>query len=61
MEGCDNVIRRKPKKIHLTQKQLDEACTTFNAGNYQYDVPFGAKKNDPSLSREPGFSMKRMK
>ena len=55
-----NVIR-KTKKVYLTQKQLDEATATFNTGDYQYDVPFGASKNDPTLSREPGFSMKRLK
>lgn len=58
--GNDNVIR-KTKKIYVTQQQLDEATSTFSAGNYQYTVPFGAKKNDPTLSREPGFSMKRLK
>lgn len=60
-EGNDSNVIRKSKKIYLTQKQLDEATSTFNSGDYQYDVPFGASKNDPTLSREPGFSMKRLK
>jgi hypothetical protein len=54
-------IIRKTKKVYFTQKQLDEATATCTAGNYQYTVPFGAKKGDPTLSREPGFSMKRLK
>lgn len=54
-------IIRKTKKVYFTQKQLDEATSTCNAGNYQYTVPFGAKKGDPTLSREPGFSVKRLK
>lgn len=61
IEGDGSNVIRKTKKIYLTQKQLDEATTTFNTGDYQYDVPFGASKNDPTLSREPGFSMKRLK
>mgnify|MGYP003298127920 CR=1 FL=1 len=61
LEDNESNVIRKSKKIYLTQKQLDEATTTFNTGNYQYDVPFGASKNDPTLSREPGFSMKRLK
>lgn len=59
--GGDGNVIRKTKKIYVTPKQLDEATATFNTGDYQYDVPFGASKNDPTLSREPGFSMKRLK
>ncbi len=61
LEGEQSNVIRKTKKVYLTQKQLDEATATFNTGDYQYDVPFGASKNDPTLSREPGFSMKRLK
>ena len=61
LEGEKSNVIRKTKKVYLTQKQLDEATATFNTGDYQYDVPFGASKNDPTLSREPGFSMKRLK
>ena len=61
LEGEQPNVIRKTKKVYLTQKQLDEATATFNTGDYQYDVPFGASKNDPTLSREPGFSMKRLK
>lgn len=60
-ENGKTPIIRKTKKVYFTQKQLDEATSTFSAGGYQYAVPFGAKKNDPTLSREPGFSMKRLK
>lgn len=37
------------KSLYLTQEQVDyikEATTTTNAGNYQYDVPFGDKDDD---------------
>ena len=33
---------------------LDEATATANAGNYQYDVPFPAKKGDPALKHNKG-------
>jgi tRNA dimethylallyltransferase len=51
----------KAKTVHFTPEQLNEVTSTFSAGNYQYPVPFPTKNNDPTLSREPGFSMKRLK
>lgn len=61
MEGDDDNVIRKTKKIYITQQQLDEATTTFNSGNYEYDVPFPMDKKDPTLTRKKGFSMERLK
>lgn len=60
----ENIENMNKKRIFITEKQfemLKETLTTFNAGDYQYTVPFPVKKNDPSMKRKPGFSMKRMK
>lgn len=60
----ESVDNKKKKRIFVTEKQLEllkETLTTFNAGNYQYIVPFPAKKNDPTMKRRKGFSMKRLK
>lgn len=60
----ENIENMDKKRIFITEKQfemLKETLTTFNAGDYQYTVPFPVKKNDPSMKRKPGFSMKRMK
>lgn len=60
----ENIENKKRKRIFITEKQfetLKETLTTQNAGDYVYDVPFPVKKNDPTLKREKGFSMKRMK
>ena len=60
-ESIDNVVK---KRIFITEKQfemLKEALTTSNVGDIVYDVPFPVKKNDPTMKRKPGFSMKRMK
>lgn len=60
----ENIENMNKKRIFITEKQfemLKETLTTFNAGDYQYTVPFPVKKNDPSMKRKPGFSMKRIK
>ena len=60
----ENIENMNKKRIFITEKQfemLKETLTTFNAGDYQYTVPFPVKKYDPSMKRKPGFSMKRMK
>lgn len=60
----ENVENVNKKRIFITEKQfemLKEALTTTNVGKITYDVPFPVKKNDPSMKRKPGFSMKRMK
>lgn len=60
----ENIENMNKKRIFITEKQfemLKETLTTFNVGDYQYTVPFPVKKNDPSMKRKPGFSMKRMK
>lgn len=60
-ESIENVNK---KRIFITEKQfemLKEALTTSNVGDITYDVPFPVKKNDPSMKRKPGFSMKRKK
>lgn len=60
----ENIENMNKKRIFITEKQfemLKEALTTFNAGDYQYTVPFPVKKNDPSMKRKPGFSMERKK
>lgn len=60
----ENIENMNKKRIFITEKQfemLKETLTTFNGGDYQYTVPFPVKKNDPSMKRKPGFSMKRMK
>ena len=60
----ENIENMNKKRIFITEKQfemLKETLTTFNAGDYQYTVPFLVKKNAPSMKRKPGFSMKRMK
>lgn len=60
-ESGSGVIRRKT--IYMTEEQfnslmemeeLDEATTTTNAGNYQYDVPFPVKGGDPTLQHQKG-------
>ena len=60
-ESGSGVIRRKT--IYMTEEQfntlmemeeLDEATTTFNAGNYQYDVPFPVKSGDPTMKHQKG-------
>lgn len=61
-----NESMKKNKRIYITEKQLDflkEALATSNAGNFQYDVPFPVKKNDPSLvhRKKGGISMDKMK
>jgi hypothetical protein len=61
MGGKKTPIIRRPKTVHITPEQLNEVASTFGAGDYQYAVPFPTKQNDPTLSREPGFSMKRLK
>ena len=60
----ENIENMDKKRIFITEKHfemLKETLPTFNAGDYQYTVPFPVKKNDPSMKRKPGFSMKRMK
>lgn len=60
----ESIENKKRKRIFITEKQMEmlkETLTTFNAGEYQYTVPFPVKKNDPSMKREKGLSMKRMK
>jgi hypothetical protein len=60
----ETIENKKQKRIFITEKQLEllkETLTTFNAGEYQYTVPFPVKKNDPTMKREKGLSMKRMK
>ena len=57
---------KKNKRIFITEKQLEflkEALTTSNVGDYQYDVPFPVKKNDPSLihRKKGGISMDKIK
>lgn len=49
--GQFDVPMSKPikKQIYLTKEQVDyikEATATSNAGNYQYDVPFGDKNDE---------------
>ena len=61
-----NESMKKNKRIFITEKQLEflkEALTTSNVGDYQYDVPFPVKKNDPSLihRKKGGISMDKMK
>lgn len=53
------IIRRKT--IYMTEEQfnslmnsLDEATTTTNAGNYQYDVPFPVDSDDPTMKHNKG-------
>lgn len=53
------VIRRKT--IYMTEEQfnslinsLDEATTTTNSGNYQYDVPFPVDSDDPTMKHNKG-------
>ena len=60
----ENNENMNKKRIFITEKQfemLKETLTTFNTGDYQYTVPLPVKKNDLSMKRKPGFSMKRMK
>lgn len=59
IQPIGQVVRRKT--IYMTEEQfnnlmntLDEATATANAGNYQYDVPFPAKKGDPTLKHNKG-------
>ena len=49
------------KTIYMTEEQfnglmneLDEATTTMNAGNYQYDVPFPVDSDDPTMKHNKG-------
>ena len=58
------------RRIYLTNEQLTnlrEALTTFNAGNYQYDVPFmfkdaDGKKDDCYIhNKKGGISADRLK
>lgn len=49
------------RTIYMTEEQfnslmstLDEATTTMNAGNYQYDVPFPVDSDDPTLKHNKG-------
>ena len=49
------------KTIYMTEEQfnglmneLDEATTTMNAGNYQYDVPFPIDSDDPTMKHNKG-------
>ena len=59
-ESIDNLNK---KRIFVTEKQIEmlkETLTTTNIGDYQYTVPFPVKNTDPSMKREPGFSMKRV-
>lgn len=44
------------RKIYLP-KSMQEATATSSVGNYQYDVPFGIAKNDPTLSRNGELSI----
>ena len=53
------------KKIYITSEQaklLAEVTTTQNAGDYQYTVPFPAKKGDPTLvhNKPGGISCERL-
>lgn len=61
----ENIENNNNKRIFITEKQftsLKEALTMSNVGDdITYDAPFPIKKNDPSLKRKPGFSMKRLK
>ena len=52
------IIRRT---IYMTEDQfnnlmntLDEATTTTNSGNYQYDVPFPVDSDDPTMKHNKG-------
>ncbi len=56
------VVRRK---IYITPEQakvLGEATTTQTAGDYQYTVPFPAKKDDPAMvhNKPGGISCERL-
>ena len=49
------------RTIYMTEEQfnslmnsLDEATTTTNAGNYQYDVPFPVDSDDPTMKHNKG-------
>lgn len=49
------------KTIYMTEEQfnglmsnLDEATSTANAGNYQYDVPFPVDSDDPTMKHNKG-------
>lgn len=60
----ENIENMDKKRIFITEKQfemLKETLATTNVGKITYDVPFPVDKDDPSMKREPGFSMKRKK
>ena len=60
----ESIENKRKKRIFITEKQyemLKEALTLQNVGDIQYDVPFPVKKNDPTLKREKGLSVKRIK
>ena len=49
------------RTVYMTEEQfnslmntLDEATTTMNAGNYQYDVPFPVDSDDPTMKHNKG-------
>jgi hypothetical protein len=49
------------RKVYMTEEQinylmngLDEATTTANAGNYQYDVPLLVDDDDPTMKHNKG-------
>lgn len=61
VQPLGKVVKRKT--IYMTEEQfnalmgmdeLNEASATFNAGNYQYDVPFPVKSVDPAMKHQKG-------
>ena len=51
MQGGGKVQRRKIYVTNEQYKMLKE-MGTVDAGNYQYDVPFGSDKNDPAFDHK---------
>ncbi len=42
------------EQINYLMNGLDEATTTANAGNYQYDVPLLVDDDDPTMKHNKG-------